>query len=216
MARMSRAERQDQTREQLLAAAEQVFTRQGFHATSVDQIAEEAGFSKGAVYSNFDGKDELFLGVLERRWDSRAIAVEGAIDGTKPMPDQAREAGDAFIRVTRADPDWALLLIEFAAHAARHPEVREGFAARNRHLQAEMVALIDSHLDALGLASSVPTEQLAIILHSLGNGIILEQLSDPERVDPGTFGAALSLMFAGLVASMPEPQPKRSRTSGVR
>jgi AcrR family transcriptional regulator len=203
LARMSRAERQDQTRELLLEAAERVFTRQGFHATSVDQIAEEAGFSKGAVYSNFDGKDELFLGVLERRWDSRAIGVERGIDANKPVTDQARDAGDAFINMLHGNSDWSLLLLEYAAHAARHPEVRDRFAARNRQVRAEMATLIDTHLSALGLISPIPTDRLATILHSLGSGIILEQLTDPDGVDDDTFGAALGLMFAGLVASTP-------------
>ncbi len=216
MVRMSRAERQDQTRALLLAAAERVFTRQGFHETSVDQIAEEAGFSKGAVYSNFDGKDELFLGVLERRWDSRAIGVEQRIDPTKPVADQARDAGDAFNDVLRDDPDWSLLLLEFAAHAARHPEVRDRFAARNRHVRQAMADLIESHLDALGLVSPVSTDQLAMILHALGTGIILEQMSDPDGVDTETFGTALSLMFAGLVASNAAPTPRRSRTPDAR
>ena len=69
--RLTRAEQRDVTRSRLLDAAEKVFVDRGFHAASVDEVAEEAGYSKGAVYSNFENKDELFLAVLERRTHGR-------------------------------------------------------------------------------------------------------------------------------------------------
>src|SRR5258706_4968023 len=99
MSRLSRAEQRDLTRTRLLDAAEKVFVDRGFHAASVDEVAEEAGYSKGAVYSNFENKDELFLAVLERRVTSRALAIEGAVSADKSIGDQAAEAGNAFFEV---------------------------------------------------------------------------------------------------------------------
>src|SRR4029077_18498595 len=97
--RLSRAEQRDQTRARLLDAAEKVFVDHGFHAASVDQVAEEAGYSKGAVYSNFENKDELFLAVLERRVDSRALAAGASVASDQPIDAQATEAGKAFFDV---------------------------------------------------------------------------------------------------------------------
>jgi AcrR family transcriptional regulator len=66
--RKTQAERREETREQVLAAAARMFAQRGFHATSLDAIAEEAGFSRGAVYYNFADKEELFLELLDRRY----------------------------------------------------------------------------------------------------------------------------------------------------
>ena len=76
---MTRAERQQRTRDELVDAAERLFSRQGFHATSIDAVAAEAGFTKGAVYSNFASKEDLFFAVYERRVDRRVEEMETAL-----------------------------------------------------------------------------------------------------------------------------------------
>lgn len=196
--RLSRSEQRDQTRARLLDAAEKVFVERGFHAASVDEVAEEAGYSKGAVYSNFENKDELFLAVLERRVDSRALAIETGVSPDQPISDQAAQAGDAFLEVFLQQSQWSLLLMEFATYAARHPELRERFAARNRRMRTAMAGLIDSHLTALGLRAPISNDDLAMILFALGDGFILTKLTDPDTVSDSLFGDALVLMLAGL------------------
>src|SRR4030081_3172141 len=81
--RMTQTERRQETREQLLAAAARVFAARGFHATSLDAIAEEAGFSRGAVYYNFADKEELFLELLDRRCAERAQDLRAVFAGTE-------------------------------------------------------------------------------------------------------------------------------------
>src|SRR5947208_12344561 len=130
--RLTRAEQRDQTRARLLDAAEKVFVDRGFHAASVDEVAEDAGYSKGAVYSNFENKDELFLAVLERRVDSRALAAGSAVPDDQPITEQAEQAGNAFFEVFLQQSQWSLLPMEFATSAARHPTLRGRFALRNR------------------------------------------------------------------------------------
>src|SRR2546421_6317082 len=95
--RLSRTEQRDQTRARLLDAAEKVFVDRGFHAASVEEVAEEAGYSKGAVYSNFENKDELFLAVLERRVDSPALAIEGTVSPGPPITPPGTQAGAAVL-----------------------------------------------------------------------------------------------------------------------
>src|SRR5438874_13806771 len=110
MSRLSRAEQRDLTRTRLLDAAEKVFVDRGFHAASVDEVAEEAGYSKGAVYSNFENKDELFLAVLERRVDSRALAIEAQVPADQSISEQAEQAGNAFLEGFLQQSQWGLLL----------------------------------------------------------------------------------------------------------
>jgi AcrR family transcriptional regulator len=196
--RLSRSEQRDQTRARLLDAAEKVFVDRGFHAASVDEVAEEAGYSKGAVYSNFENKDELFLALLERRSESRALAVEAEIPADQPIGDQAIQAGNAFFEVFLEQSQWSLLQMEFAVYAARQPVLRDRFAERNRRLHATITELIDRHLGALGLQAPVSNEDLATIVFALGNGFILQKLSDPGGVPDRLFGEALVMMLSAL------------------
>ena len=201
--RLSRAEQRDQTRARLLDAAEKVFVERGFHAASVDEVAEEAGYSKGAVYSNFENKDELFLAVLERRVDSRALAIETGVSVEQSITDQAEQAGTAFFEVFLQQTQWSLLLMEFGTYAVRHPELRERFAARSRRMRAAMADLIDTHLSALGLRSPVSNDDLATILFALGDGFLMCKLTDPDTVPDSLFAEALVLMLGGLQSAEP-------------
>ena len=196
--RLSRTEQRDLTRTRLLDAAEKVFVDRGFHAASVDEVAEEAGYSKGAVYSNFENKDELFLAVLERRVDSRALAIEADVPTDRPINEQAEQAGNAFLEVFLQQSQWSLLLMEFATYAARHPNLRERFALRNRRMRDAMAKIIEQHLGALGLQSPMSSDDLATVLFALGDGFIMTKLIDPDQVDDDLFGQALVLMLAGL------------------
>src|SRR5919198_5578400 len=126
--RMTRAEQQQRTREEILAAADRLFVEQGFHATSVDQIAQAAGYTKGAVYSNFDAKEDLFFAVYEARVDA-AVAELGRAVGEAP---QARDVivsatSDTATRRGR-DDRWLATFFEFWAHVVRRPALRARFA----------------------------------------------------------------------------------------
>ena len=201
--RLTRAEQRDLTRTRLLDAAEKVFVDRGFHAASVDEVAEEAGYSKGAVYSNFENKDELFLAVLERRVDSRAMAIETGVPTDRPITEQAEQAGNAFFEVFLQQSQWALLLMEFATYAARHPKLRDRFAARNRRMREAMATLIDRHLGALGLHAPMSSADLAAMLFALGDGFIMTKLIEPDEIHDDLFGRALVLMLAGLQSTEP-------------
>ncbi len=197
--RLTRAEQRDLTRTRLLESAERLFVEQGFHGTSVDQIAEEAGYSKGAVYSNFGNKDELFLALLENRVDSVAMGIEVAVDRSRDIGAQVEQAGSGFAELyVGGNSKWSLLLMEFSAHAARHDDLRERFAARNRSMRATMTRLIDEHLEPLGLTPPIPSSQLATILFALGQGYIIEKLVDPQGVPDDLFTSALAMLFSGF------------------
>src|ERR1700691_3348416 len=135
--RLTRAEQTERNRAQLLAAARRVFLERGYYGASVDQIAEQAGFSTGVVYSQFGGKADLFLALLESRIAERAAGNAQAVEDL---------AGDRGLRrllehaasVDGAEPEWGLLVIEFRVHAARDPDLGRRYAAAHERTLAGM------------------------------------------------------------------------------
>src|SRR5215212_8665685 len=181
--RLSRAERREQTRQELLSAAEACFVSRGFHASSVDEVAERAGFTKGAVYSNFDSKEDLFFAVYERRVDRRVEEMEAAareaptaaeaFERMAPGSEGRRESGDG----------WLAVFFEFWAHVLRHPELKQRFAAQHRRV-IETLAVA---LDVPGDSYKVATAHFAMQL-----GLQLERLTQPDVVD-ADFGRRMGL-----------------------
>jgi AcrR family transcriptional regulator len=126
--RLTRAERSAANREALLGAARRVFLRAGYHGTTVEAIATEAGLTIGALYSRFDGKADLFFALLEERIAERTRQFSGmgaAGRGDEPSRDAAR----IWAEIMRTDLDWQLLVIEFRVHAARHADLASRYAA---------------------------------------------------------------------------------------
>lgn len=126
MARRTRVEAKRQTRERILDAAREHFARSGFAGTSIDVIAEDAGYSKGAFYSNFGSKEDIFLVLLERHLDTEVTRGQHAI---------AREAFEPALKkfvdlytLEDRDQDWCLLSVEFALHAARSNTFRAHYS----------------------------------------------------------------------------------------
>src|SRR2546421_8260905 len=111
--RMLRRERKERTKGDLVEAARVVFLRHGFHGASLDEIAEEAGYTKGAVYSNFDGKDALFLAVLEERFRLRAAEYVGFVFDHADVKDSYRAAARFWREANEREPEWGRLIAEF-------------------------------------------------------------------------------------------------------
>ena len=126
--RLSRAEQNDRNRALLLDAARRVFLERGYYAATLDQIADEAGFSKGAVYSRFASKADMFLALLEDRIAERA-AENGQLAGELAGTGNFAALLDLAERAERGAPGWRLLVTEFRVHAARDPELNRRYAA---------------------------------------------------------------------------------------
>jgi AcrR family transcriptional regulator len=140
---MTQAERREETREQVLAAAARMFAARGFHATSLDAIAEEAGFSRGAVYYNFADKEELFLELLDRRCaeraqDLRAVFADTPEDDVAATSRQAQLAAQHALDAMTGDPEWRALYLEFLAHAARDSAFRRRFSKRSDEMRGAL------------------------------------------------------------------------------
>jgi AcrR family transcriptional regulator len=201
-----------QTREELLDAAAQVFARRGFHGASVEAVSEEAGFSTGAVYSNFESKEVLFLSLYEERIQRRRRelreAVEGSGGGAAGLASAAANVGDVF----RQERDWFLLYFEFALHAARNPGFARRFEAVREEGLSELAEGLAEGLEHAGLGSAIEAGELARAVRALSHGFALERLMDEESSPAeALYGRVLGLIFRGLRAEL-ETEP---RASGV-
>ena len=199
--RLSRDEKKARTRRELLDAAGRVFLRRSFFAASLDEVAEEAGFSKGAVYSNFTDKEDLLLALVEERTELRRQRMMRLVNADGPMAVQTREAGEEYDHILDEERAWEPLFLEFWVCLARNPALQERFAPRYRAMKAAIAAQLEQGAARAGQPLSVPAERVASALFAMGNGFSLERLADPDRAGDELFGEMLSTFFAGLQAS---------------
>lgn len=180
MERLTRAERRRRTRDELLDAAELVFARLGFHGASLDAIATEAGFTKGAVYSNFPGKDALFLALLERRraeLERRLAAPEaGVVDVL---------AGETGGRPGIEDA-WGVLTLEFFLYAVREPAARQAFAELYAMTRRALAAGLD-RVPASARPIPLTATELATVALALSTGIGVQAALDAAAVPPDLY-----------------------------
>lgn len=175
--RKTRSQISTGNRRGLLDAARAQFIAKGFHGASVDAIAAAAGFSKGAVYSQFGGKDELFLALLETRIEHRhQTSTELARDlaGTEGVAALARQA----VGASADDVAWQALLLEFRAHAARHPATNARYAELHRRTIESVASLVAGVFERGAVTPPVAPETLAVVFLALGSGLCAEVLVD--------------------------------------
>jgi AcrR family transcriptional regulator len=194
--RPTREEKKAQTRRRLLEAARVVFAQRGFAASSLDAVAEEAGLTKGAVYSNFANKEDLVLAVLEDSFNRRLDDIMSRVDPGAPLEEQARLGGALFMAISEEERWLDLLSLEFFTYAARNPEFSARLAARHREsLAAVAETIVEASKDG-GWALPLPAEKLALVMNALGSGLSMEQLVDPEAVPDELFGEVIALIWA--------------------
>jgi AcrR family transcriptional regulator len=202
---LSREERKDQTRRQLLDAARTVFLREGFLRAAVEEVAAEAGFTTGAVYSAFGGKAELFLAVLDERIDERVRGLREAARGAASPETAARAVARQWIETLRREPDWTLLLIEFWVYAARDAELYHEVIVRHRRpIEAGMRAIEEVVADHPDVELQLPLIDLARASSAIGHGFALERLLDPGVSDE-LLEWIFSLFFKAAVPVHQEP-----------
>jgi AcrR family transcriptional regulator len=192
-----------QTRARLLQAAGEVFAERGYDRASLDDVAAAAGLTKGAVYSSFKGKDELFYALMRERIDERLTLAAGAVERQATVGDVTRDAGSALAGLLSSQSDWHLLFIEFWAHAIRDPALREDLAHERRSARTLIARFLQERAEEAQVDLPVPAEQLAIAILALSNGIAIEHLADPETVDPTIFSTILTLLLNGLATPPP-------------
>jgi AcrR family transcriptional regulator len=193
--RLTREEKRAMTREDVLEAAARTFPKRGYHAASVEEIAEEAGLSTGAVYSNFESKAELFLALYERYMERHVESLERLVSGGETPEEQIAGAGRHWLDFVRRDQDWLLLDVEFWAYAVRDPPVRDRYAAIYRRVRETATSLVDRATSSFGLELSASPEELGTMLNALATGLMIERLADPDRVSDDVFESGIGLLM---------------------
>jgi AcrR family transcriptional regulator len=209
--RRTQAERRQETRERVLAAAARVFAQRGFDATSLEAIADEAGFSRGAVYYNFADKEELFLELLDRRCAERAqdlrdVFVADGDDDVDATSRQAQVAAQHAFDAMTGDPEWRALYLGFLAHAARDATFRRRFAKRSAEMRGALEEVVVERTRPVADTLGMTPEQLAVVIDALGVGLWAQHMLHGSRAVPrDLYSRALALIVDGIAARTPVP-----------
>ncbi len=208
MKRLSRAEQNERNRALVLDAARRIFLARGYHAATLDEIADEAGFSRGVVQSRFGNKADLFLALLEERIAERATQNARLAEGLSGA-EGMRVLREHAVRRNSAELDWGLLLIEFRVQAARDPELARRYAAAHDRTRQGLAGVITEVYRRAGQPPPFPPDQMALMILTIEAGIRLEQAADPEGPDsPAAFER-----LRGLIES-PSPSGDGARQAG--
>ncbi|MGH2903249.1 MAG: TetR/AcrR family transcriptional regulator [Solirubrobacteraceae bacterium] len=197
--RLTRAEQQAQTRARLIEAAARVFARRGYQAASVEEIAEEAGYSHGAVYSNFEGKADLFLAVFEDYMAERVrdlADTQAALPEDAPLETRARALADQWMDRLARDRDSVTLHMEFIAHADRDPELAKRFGTRSMAMREAVARYIAHYQQEAGMELAMGVDDLALVLRGLGIGLAIESLVSPDTVRHDLYGDFVELLIS--------------------
>src|SRR4051812_19043353 len=190
-----------EAREELLSAALRVFAHRGYRDAGVDEIATEAGYSKGALYHHFSGKDELLVTLLDERIDRRMRDRFALLASGPPEQDMSIEASREFASQLEEERQALLLEREYWSLAIRDPDLRARYAERQSELRRELAAAMEARAAHLGTPDlGMPAEEVARIVMAIIGGLAVDELVEPESVRPELLGEALAIVYAGLVA----------------
>jgi AcrR family transcriptional regulator len=191
--------RRQQTRDYLLQAAVQVFGERGFHAATLDEVAAAAGFTKGAVYSNFKNKEDLFLALLEDAYASDLAAIKETLEASD-VPPEAR-LGD-FVKMIRGEldhvPNMGALYLEFQLYALRNPTARERLNELERADVRAIADIIEGERARRGIEALESAERTARIVVALFRGISMMRTSDPEMAGEDLLESGIAFVSRSL------------------
>lgn len=197
MPRLSRIEQREETRRRLIEAAGAVFARMGFEAAPIDVIAEEAGFSRGAFYSNFASKDELFLTLLGKHLDAEIATLERALGRIERAEDMV-PAIERRYRVLDKDSHWCLLSTEFQLYAMRGGRMADQFGSIYERYRTRLGQIIAEQCDRLGIKLRLPAYELGVAQIALSHGLALQRAGNGS-IKPSITAHSLSLLLRGAI-----------------
>lgn len=195
--RLTREESRAQTRERLIDAAQHLFVSNGYGGASIRDIADKAGYSQGAFYSNFSSKENVLLELLRRHMEAEATQLSEVMSTNAQQPEQMLAKLEAWAAALDQDADWCMLSIELQLHARRSPT----FAAEyqkvwDRH-RSEIGGVIELLFDKLGRSAPAAPDELAAAFMALSHGLALQRTAD----HPNPSGPLIMVFLRGLIAS---------------
>jgi AcrR family transcriptional regulator len=195
MARLTRVEQQRQTHERLLAAGRVVLTKRGFLAATVDEIAAEAGYTRGAVYKHFGGKEGLWLAIMDAQAEAHLDLLDKALA-------QAADQGGLVRALTPEefadDADaarWSIAAAEFTAAVAGRPETAAAVIEAQRRHEEKIVEVLDRHCRRLRLRPALPLPQLVVMLGAMAGTLALRRGMDPHVDVTAIVAGVLTVVF---------------------
>jgi AcrR family transcriptional regulator len=198
---LTRKERQAQTRQELIAAAATVFARRGYHKATIEEIAAEAGMTSGAIYSNFDAKEELFLAIADAQVESRVAEIEAVGDAAAGDGDAGLEATDQFRAFLDSDPEWPLLFYEFWSVSVRDPGLQGELAKRRDAIRDALADTLERVAAELGFELRFPAPALATAIAASLNGLAFERAADPDALPDEVFGEFIAAVLGCAIAA---------------
>ncbi|HSV39885.1 MAG TPA: TetR/AcrR family transcriptional regulator [Nocardioidaceae bacterium] len=193
-----RTEAKARTREALLDAARTVIGRNGLHASRLDLIAAEAGFSTGAVYASFNGKDDLFTALIDREVVRFLSEFAAVVEQGSDVADRSQRAIRALLDYLEREPDFFVLVMELWSRAI-HEEAFQTFYLERRALITQALALIlEEGARSSGRELVLPALKIATVVEALGEGIALRFLADPGTVSSDDFDEIAELLSGAL------------------
>jgi len=177
---LTRRERQALTRERLISVAADELIRSGYRGTSLERVAEAAGFSKGAVYSNFASKEDLVLAVLDQRYLHRLDTLRDRLAASPEAVEDRLAAFSRWWEELITEQGWGELIFELASHSRDKPDVQEQMRLRERKIVDYVALLLQGEADRFGLALAMPAHDLATVLVSLGSGLSFSSMLEPD------------------------------------
>jgi AcrR family transcriptional regulator len=195
--RPRQAERTEATRRKLLAAAEEIFARDGFEAARLEDIATGAGYTRGAFYANFASKEDIFFALLEQWVRQRTDSVTTVLRTHKKPPEKLAALRKYYAGIAK-DRRLVLISLEFKLFALRHPEAHARLRDRHRRIRATWGELISELLRALNQTLPISNPAASACLGALAQGLLLEQLVDPTTLSEKDVRHVLGLFFDSI------------------
>lgn len=205
-----RAEARGTAREKLLDSAAKVFAERGYSGASTDEMAADAGVTKGALYWHFKNKQELFFALIEERVDRRARALMQITESAPREQETAALVGSGITDILTEERDLILLTHEYWSLAVREPQLLQRYTERQRSLSAALTRALQARHETTGVPLSYPAERLATAIMALAGGLASERIADPESVPPQLLGDMLALIYDGLVHQAEAAAPAAS------
>lgn len=184
----------ERTRQELIDAAGFVFAKHGYHGASVDQVAEAAGFTKGAVYSNFRSKNDLVLALMDEYVAERQREATELFDSAADADHALRDVGKHLIGAIHTGAKWQRLLIAYAVSGQHDPELADAMRLRRQRLRTSLAGMIERVAERHGLTLPFPPDETAMVVLALSNGFAVEDSLDPGAVPDDLFGRVLAVL----------------------
>lgn len=175
-----------------------MFRRRGYRGASVEEIASEAGYTVGALYSNFTGKDDLLLALREQEIGAIVERIAGAAGEEEGAIEKLRRGALEWIAILDEEPELYVLLIEFWTLWVRDPKLRAEHAQRFAALRQAIGGLIDEQIRQAGVSLRISTEEVGAAVVALADGLALQRLADPKAIPDDLLASLLGVLVPAL------------------